>query len=191
MLDILKFHIFNLTSFSGRETRGIFWPYVGMVMILMMAGGMFVMIPFMANTFRKMQHFAIEHPDQVTVQQGPGSYSMQIEGHHPELMPDFGPMIWSMAAVGAVAILFVAAAVARRLHDSGRSGAWGLLPLPFIAFSYVMMPKMMGGGEPDMGLFFTIFASNLFYLIALCVLVALLVLPSHAHDNKYGPPPVA
>lgn len=188
MLENLKFHLSSLARFSGRETRSRFWPYVGMVFALMMIGSFAVMVPGMASTFGKMQQFAKEHPDQVTIQRGPGSYSMQIEGHHPELMPDVGAMMLGMSAVSVAAIVLLAAAVTRRLHDRGRTGAWGLMPLPFIAFSYTVMPRVMGAPEPDIGLFFAVFASNLSYLIVLCVLLVLLIAPSDAQENKYGLP---
>ncbi|HST37502.1 MAG TPA: DUF805 domain-containing protein, partial [Allosphingosinicella sp.] len=49
--------------------------------------------------------------------------------------------LWLPFAISqGIAVLLLAAAVSRRLHDCGRSGAWGLLPLPFLVFGIWQMP---------------------------------------------------
>src|SRR4051794_22734658 len=88
-----------------------------------------------------------------------------------------------------LAILLYAAAVTRRLHDRGKSGAWGLMPLPFIIYSSIMMPMMFGsfgnGTQPDMALFFSIFLSNMLYIITLIVLIVLLAAAGEPQPNRY------
>jgi uncharacterized membrane protein YhaH (DUF805 family) len=146
-----------------------------------------VMVPSMMSTFEKMQRFAIEHPDQSTVNQGPGSYSISIEGSHPELMPDFGALFGGMAMVITAMVVLLAAAVARRLHDSGRSGVWGLMPLPFLAFGFIAMPAIFNSQEPEMNLFFGLFFNNFIYLVTLTVLVVFLASAGKDSENRFGP----
>ena len=59
------------------------------------------------------------------------------------------------------------------------------MPLPFIIYSSVQMPRMFGsfgtGTEPDMNLFFSIFLSNLIYI---GTLIALIVLLCRASDHR-------
>ena len=183
----VRHNLSNLLNFSGRENRAAFWPYVGFVLGIMFAGMVVVMVPLMAQTFTKMQQFAIAHPDQATVVSGPGSYSITIEGNHPELMPNIDGLIGGVSGICLLVICLLAAAVVRRLHDRGKSGVWGLLPVPFLAFGFTMMPKMFHQSPPEMNLFFMLFFNNLIYLAALATLVVLLAGESAMNENKYGP----
>jgi uncharacterized membrane protein YhaH (DUF805 family) len=167
----------NLTRFGGRDDRATFWPYAGLVFGLGMAGMAAAMLPEMAESMRRMQEFAAEHPELATVQSGPGSYSISIEGHHPELMPDMAAMMGSIGIGFAFLVLMLAGAVARRLRDGGKSPLWGIAPLPFITFASVMMPKVFRE-EPEVGLFFAVFFNNVLYLTSLGVLIVFLAKPS-------------
>lgn len=182
----IRYNLANLATFNGRETRGQFWPYAAFVFAVAIMGMMAVMLPEMSESMERMQKFAAEHPDMATVQQGPGNYSISIQGHHPELLPDMDNMVGMMAIVFAGVIALLAAAVVRRLHDRGKSGAWGLLPLPFITFSLIMMPKVFAQNSPDMGLFFAIFVSNAMYIGTLIFLVVFLAGAGTQGENRYG-----
>ncbi|MFM5954331.1 MAG: DUF805 domain-containing protein [Novosphingobium sp.] len=192
MLDNLKFHLQSLLVFSGREPRRVFWPWVAAVMVLNMATAMIAIVPIFVTAFTAINRFAREHPDQATVTSGPGSYSVQVHGNHPEFMPDFGGFMMVSAIAALVTVLLLAAAVARRLHDCGRSALLGLLPVPFLTVGMVMMPVLFGqalrGGEPDMGLFLLLFGNNLAYLTMLGVLIALTAGKSTPGENRFGPP---
>ncbi|MGH6996997.1 MAG: DUF805 domain-containing protein, partial [Phenylobacterium sp.] len=86
-------------------------------------------------------------------------------------------------------VALLAAAVARRLHDSGRSAFWGLLPLPFVAYSSAMFFRLFSqftSGTPDPRLFFSVFASNMLYIVVLVTLIVLLALRSSPGQNRYG-----
>ncbi len=128
-MGTIRYNLFNLANFRGRETRAQFWPYVVFVIVLATIGMSLVMVPSMIAEMTRLQRFAAEHPELATIQSGPGSYSISIQGDHPELMPDFGGMMAGMAVVIVVAIALLAAAVTRRLHDRGKPGYWGLLPV--------------------------------------------------------------
>ena len=137
-------HFQRLFDFKGREDRASFWPYAALVFGIVIVAGMAIFIPMMTRSMRAMQEYAAKHPDQATIASGPGQYSISVEGHHPEFF-DTGSMVTYLAVSFGLAILLYAAAVVRRLHDRGKSGAWGLMPLPFILYSSIMMPQMFGG----------------------------------------------
>lgn len=194
-IQALGYGLSNLVNFSGRTRRAKFWPYVAFVIFLSFAGMGAIMLPEISASMERMQRYAEEHPDQATVQQGPGSYSITIHGHHPELMPDFSRMM-SLIVAGLVVIIFLlAAAVVRRLHDCGKSGMWGLMPIPFLVFASVAMPTLLNQfgqeGTPELGLFFALFLNNMFYLATLVFLIVLLCGASAKGENRYGPEPVA
>jgi uncharacterized membrane protein YhaH (DUF805 family) len=177
-----------LFEFSGREDRSSFWPYAAAVFGISMVLSMLAIVPLMFATMRSMQEYAEAHPENVTVTQGPGHYSMQVHGG--DFAPDFGPMFWMMGLVFLAAVVLYAAAVVRRLHDTGRSGWWGLMPLPFIAFSMIAMPQIFAsagtGSEPDLSLFFAVFFSNMLYIVTLIILVVLLAIKSTEGPNRFG-----
>lgn len=182
----------NLTRFSGRDTRGQFWPYAGVVFALAMVVMMASMFWMMNDVFADMQAFAAAHPEAATVYAGPGSYSISVEAGHPEApMPDFGRFFTGMqiGIFGLVALL--GAAVSRRLHDRNQSAFWGLMPVPFLLFASfafpIVMADFMKTENPDLSLFFMIAANNLLYLVALASLIIMLILPGTQGPNRFGP----
>ena len=188
-------HLTSLHRFSGRESVKAFWTYAAIVIAASFWGMAMAIMPIMLGSLRKMSDFARAHPDQATVTSGPGRYSVQILGNHPELMPDFASMVAGTAIVTLVTVVLLAAAVTRRLHDHGRSGAWGLLPLPFLATGLIMMPGIASSfpraGEPDLTLFFALFANNVVYLLTLGVVIYLTIKPGDKLANHYGDAPPA
>lgn len=190
----IRYNLANLLRFSGRESRALFWPYAVAVIALDILAMFALMVPGMMESFARMQRFAAEHPDQATVESGPGSYSITIHGNHPELMPDMSFLSSGVGAITLVTVVLLAAAVARRLHDRRMRGMWGLLPLPFLGFGLVMMPRFFenarAGHAPDMQLFMAIFFNNLIYILMLAALVVLLVGEGTHGPNRFGQQPV-
>lgn len=179
-------HFKRLFDFNGREDRASFWPYAAVAFILIMGAGMIIFVPMMSRAMHEMQQFAVQHPDQTTVTSGPGQYSISVRGNHPEFMSGRSVALY-LAVTFGLAILLYAAAVVRRLRDRGKSGFWGLMPLPFILYSSIQMPRMfasvVGNTPPEMAMFFSIFFSNLLYIVTLIWLIVLLAGPSEAaHD---------
>ncbi len=78
-----------------------------------------------------------------------------------------------------IAVAMLASAVARRLHDRGRRGAWALVPLVLLATGLGLFAAMTDGGAGP-GLFLAGFGVNLLYFAVLATLVVQLVLPSRA-----------
>jgi len=184
----------KLATFGGRDSRGQFWPYAAVVLVVVFVS-MGVGVTFaMSGFFAEVEQFAAAHPEATTVQASPRSYSISIDGSHPDApVPDLGGFFVTLGVSVAAAIALLAAAVSRRLHDSGRTGFWGLLPVPFLLFGIgffpVMMNSMMTEAEPDIGLFFLLFGNNMLYLVALATLVVLLSLSTSPKPNRHGDPP--
>lgn len=173
----LRGHFRRLADFAGREDRASFWPYAGVVFLIVTAVGLVIFVPMMHHMMRAMQDFAAQHPDQVAVASGPGRYSVSVGGDHSAFI-SAGPMKLYLAVTFGLSVLLYAAAVVRRLHDRGKPGAWGLMPLPFILYSSIQMPRMFASfgtaAQPDAGLFLSIFASNMLYMATLIWLIVLL-----------------
>lgn len=182
-------HFKKLFEFTGREDRASFWPYAALAFIITMVAGGIIFVPMMNHAIGAMQQFATQHPDQATVTSGPGEYSVSVRGNPGEFMPA-GSVALYLAVNFGLAILLYAAAVVRRLHDRGKSGFWGLMPLPFIIYSSIQMPRMFAfvgvEAQPDMALFFSIFFSNLLYIVTLIWLIVLLAGPSEEGVDQRG-----
>jgi uncharacterized membrane protein YhaH (DUF805 family) len=182
----------GVTRFSGRDTRGQFWPYAGVVFALLFAGWAVFLGLQMAALFQDMSAFAAAHPEAATVHSSPGQYSIQIDGDHPEApMPDLSLMFVAMWTLVGLAVALLAAAVSRRLHDRNIRAWWGLLPVPFLAagvilFPMLIKPVMEGGPEPDVGLLSLLFLNNIVYMIALVTLIAMLAKRGTVGPNRFG-----
>ena len=161
-------HFRRLADFSGREDRSSFWPYAALVYGIMTLCSMVAMFPLMMSMSRAVEQAA-------------------ASGGKPPL-PPFGGFIAGVTVVTLIGIAFYAAAVSRRLHDSGFSAPWGLMPLPFLLFSMVRMSDFfasVGVDQPDMGRFLEIFVSNLIYMITIVALIVMLARRSDPGPNRY------
>lgn len=175
-------HFRRLLDFSGREDRASFWPYAGVAFGIVMSIGILTFVPMVLQAMAAMQEFAAQHPEQVTIKSGPGRYSMSVSGEHPSFIPEGGLLLYLGTTFGS-AILLYAAAVARRLRDAGVTPWLGTLPLPFIAYSSIQMPRLFASAGqadgPDTAVFLSVFFSNFVYMAALGILVFLLVKKSN------------
>ncbi|KQM13099.1 hypothetical protein ASE49_13830 [Novosphingobium sp. Leaf2] len=147
------------------------------------------MLPEILESLTKMQQFASEHPEMAHVERSPTSYAITIRGRHPELMPNMVVLVGVMAVIFSKVTVLLAAAVTRRLHDCDKAGWWGIMPLPFVAFGLVAMPKLFAQPTPDTRLFFVLLLNNMLYIAALAWLVALLSGEGTKGANRYGQRP--
>lgn len=181
----------NLTRFSGRDSRGQFWPYAGVVFALTFVLNGAGMAWMMSDFFADIGTYAETHPD-ATVISTPGSYTIQYEGDAPADMPMPDMSIFSgvMAVTILIAVGLFAAAVSRRLHDRNIAAWWGLAPLPFLAFGLFGMNQLFGvvmkGTEPDFSLFGLIFLNNVLYMAVLVTLITMLCLRGTSGPNRRG-----
>lgn len=182
----------GLIRFKGRDPRGLFWPYAAVVVVVAMIAMGAIMIPEINASFDRMARYVAENPGSGSVTYSTSGAEVAVEGYHPELMPDFGKLFGGMRIVIAGLFVLLAAAVTRRLHDTGRSGLWGLPPIILLASATVLFPfamdAMMVGEHPDLRPFFLAFANNVLYLAALGLLIVFLILPGKKDANRYGPP---
>jgi uncharacterized membrane protein YhaH (DUF805 family) len=165
-------HFRKLASFQGREDRASFWPYAALVLGIVMVAGALMVLLMMAQLIR------VAPPQSIPAQAGFAE---------PVFPVDFFTAY--LAVTVGLAVLLYAAAVFRRLHDCGKSGAWGLMPLPFLAYtsvqSVLLVDSLSRGGQPNPTLFLTIAASNILFWAALLALVVLLAGASDPEPNAY------
>lgn len=179
-----------LLRFGGRTPRALYWPWAVAMLGLAMVAWAAVFLPTFLGTFARLQAFAAAHPDQATLMQGPGTYSVSIHGNHPELMPDFPGLMRDLAVIMAVFVALIAAATVRRLHDAGRSVWWAVPPLVLGAVGLIAMQRLMGEvvpggtGSLDLPLFGALFLNNAVYLLTAVLLLWQLVQPSAAGERR-------
>jgi uncharacterized membrane protein YhaH (DUF805 family) len=190
ILASIRYNLARLLLFSGRETRGQFWPYAISLFIVQLAVGMLLLIPVMFDMFARLQRYLIEHPEGLPTETGPYPGAVVLP---PELMPDMAIVTVPAAVLNLLFVLLLAAAVVRRLHDRDKSGWWALMPVPFMVYGQIKGPEaatmMMSGAmarSPEMLL---VMLSNLLYWIALIVLVVILAQTGTDGPNSYGPEP--
>lgn len=177
----------NLIGFNGRDRRSLFWPYAAAVVLTGFVALMVAMTPIMTGTMARARAFAQAHPDRATITEGPGHVSIRIDGPAPGVFVDTETMALITAMVAGLVVLLLAAAVTRRLHDTGRNGWWGLPPVVFLALGLALMP-IVARGTPAMGPMLLLVATNLLYLLSIGVLAILLLLGGTSGDNRYGAP---
>lgn len=183
----------GLLRFSGRDRPGLFWPYAGVLLGGSMLAWMVVFAAAIVGMSGRIERIAAEHPEDVIISQGPGHYSVEVRGSHPELLPDFTFLLQAMTLIVLVLALLLAAAVTRRLHDSNVRGWVALVPLTLLLVGLHLMSGLFaavtasGATEPDFSEFIRIFAVNLAYLASLGALIYLLVRRGTPGENRYGP----
>lgn len=183
----------NLPNFEGRMPRRLFWPYAATVFGLGYCLYMIALFPAIDGMLGSVRTYAATHPGAVRETIGVARYSVQV--NDPSVLsPMMTAILWAGAAFVCMLFLFLAAAVVRRLHDTGRTGWWGLLPIPFICISFAIMPYVMSAdfdGDPEaLSLFFVGFISNILYLVAIITLIVFLAQRSEAGANRFGTLPL-
>jgi len=179
----------KLAQFSGRDTRGEFWPYAAAVFVLFFVTNFLLITSLIAVMVAQMSTVAAAGADVVTLPSSTGEYPVQlVEGAEPP--PAFHLFFVVYSGLILVVVMLLAAAVARRLHDRNMAGYWGGLPLPFLAVGMTAMPILMGSVGEDGAARFDLFGllaiNNVIYLVALGTLIILLALKGTPGPNRYG-----
>jgi len=181
----IRHNLANLLRFSGRESRALFWPYAIAIFLLSIAAYILMFVPIMTDMMARTVAYAQAHPEGF-----PKSAPGQPPVLPPELMPDFSRMVIPSAMVGIAAIVLLASAVVRRLHDRDKSGWWGAMPLPFKMIGALMAPavtKTMTAYPPTPSLLAALSSLNgLCSLVATIVLIVLLVGEPSRGPNRFG-----
>lgn len=163
----------KLADFKGRDRRGQFWPYAGVVI-----GLWFVVLNVTASLVM---------------------YGSMASGNDLVFLTSFfATMVMGMLILAGL----LGAAIARRLHDRGHSGYWALIPLVCFLFSVSVFwmfssafVTMDGVDEAALGTgFFVAFLGmtigNLIYMASLVTLIVFLCFKGKTGPNRYGPEPV-
>lgn len=193
MLNAIRHGLANLFRFSGRDPRSRFWLYAAFVYLLTQALSILVMAPFMGRIFT----MSFEQARRASEAPGPEAIGPMMQENFTAVFSAMSGIIYLSFAITLLAVLLLAAAVTRRLHDSGRSGAWGLLPLPFLLGGLVLMQRFIDSLPPsgaasapfDQGTFMMMMLANFLYLGCLVLLIVFLALAGTPGENGYGPPP--
>lgn len=194
MLNAIRHGLANLLRFSGRDPRGQFWLYAAFVYLLTQALTILAMAPTMGRIFA----MSLEQTRRAASAKGPDAIGREVQESLAATFSMMSGVIYVSAAVSVLGVLLLAAAIARRLHDSGRSGAWGLVPLPFVAAGFVLMQRFIAGIQRpgfapetfDRGAFMMMMANTLVYFCLFVLLIVLLAQAGTPGENRYGPPPV-
>ena len=201
IIAAILYNLRNLTRFSGRDTRAQFWPYALFLFIVQTIVMTFVIIPMMFRMMTVPFEYLHRHPPTVGGTLNPVELRGFVQTRIHEVLADTLPTSMITASILTVIFaLLIAAAVARRLHDRGKSGYWGVAPLPFAAFSVVATPisfsrnlarafdgsDLLGGWD---ALRIATSLNGLVYWAALILLIVLLAQRGPPGPNGYGPDP--
>ena len=201
----ILYNLRNLACFTGRDIRAQFWPYAIFLFIVQMIANMIFMIPvmfrMMYRIFTTTFQFAAQHRGTTGMPIGPADLKA-FDQVMQTTFADMQSMLVVVAPVGtAIFVILIAAAVARRLHDRGRAGYWGLMPLPFTAFGIATMPTVFSAmargyanfsvqgiwGSLGTAWLVAVSLNNLLYWIALILLIVMLAQRGAAGANRFGP----
>ena len=180
----------GLLRFSGRDGRALFWPYAFTIFCLMSVAG----YAWMMVMFQRIMRFALAHPEDATIMAGPGLARVHFTPGHPAPVSEFRTTIVGVAVGVALFVALTAAAMWRRLHDRGRTGSWGLLPVAFLILSFTGFLRLVGDsadGGSSPGLFMIVFLADLAYFGSGLALVIMLAGAGTPGANEFGPDPGA
>ena len=188
ILASIRHNLARVADFSGRESRGAFWPYAIFLFLLSAAVGAMVAVWIMVAIFVRIQQYMIAHPEGLPIPSTPDAYPLP-----PELMPDVSG-IWRLTAVvNFLFALLLAAAVVRRLHDRDKSGWWATLPVPFMVYGQLQGSQaaimMTGSGAADPATMLPVALNSLFYWVAVIFLIVVLAQEGSNGPNRFGPEP--
>ena len=161
-------HFRLLFAFRGREDVGSFWPYAALVFAIMTILNMLVMIPLMSMSVTNI-----------------------LENGMPPQVSTFMTYYVVMTLLG---FGLYAAAVVRRLRDTGLSPWWALLPLPFAIAANVGFNQMIGspyeGIAPDLGMIQLMLAGSVLQMLGMLVLFFMLTMRSAGSSGGKGKKPI-
>jgi uncharacterized membrane protein YhaH (DUF805 family) len=182
ILSSIRYGFAGVARFSGRDANRLFWPWAGFIFLLTQAAAMLVILPAMFDGIVRMAE-TISREDFARDPAAADQLAAQM-------MAGLGWLWMPMAVIEAVAILLLAAAVTRRLHDRDRTASWGLLPLPFVAIGLAFMPEAFALGvsparpHPMLAL---MYASSALFWGSLLLVGWLLAGAGTDGPNRYGP----
>lgn len=174
----------GLLRFSGRDTRKQFWPYAIFVFLAASLLSYLAMLPELARMMGRMLRIAAEQGDRPLA---PHEIGPLLD----EVMPNFGFLILASVIVNILAMMLLAAAVVRRLHDCDRRGFWGLVPLPSFALGLALAPMALEvvrhPVKPDMNMMIWPVLNSVLTWGLVIFLIVLLAREGTKGANRFGP----
>jgi len=188
----------GILNFNGRMALHDFWPYaITVVLVLYGLGsafGIWLQLEF-SNRLGMGGWFDEAYGSELAEQRAEQALA---------LMKDIFRFFMPYAGISlALHIIPLSAAIVRRLHDTGRTGWWALIPLPFSAYGIYLMgdafsrfPELMATRPADPVIFafvleiFVAIGVSLLWIAAVIVLIILLCGRSSPKGDRFGPPPV-
>ena len=185
----------GILQFKGRMALHDFWPYaITLVLVLYGLGTLCGVWVY----FEMLQRFGM------TAWDGDATFTDAQVQDVLAFFEDVFRLAIPYAAVSmALHVVLLAAAIVRRLHDTGRTGAWVLMPLPFGLYGLYVMDRLLTsvpqliraeGQDPVVFAFMAEITwaacAALLWLGALFVLIVFLCGRGQPQQNRYGPPPI-
>lgn len=178
----------SIFRFSGRDTRAEFWPYA---IFLYFAATVVTWLIMMPEMIRMTQTIFQRAAERAAMESEPTPE--EIDTLVREMMPNFEFLVIGSIVVQGVAILLLAAAVVRRLHDRDRAGYWGLLPLPCTLAALLLAPASMESFRaPPVApppILLASFLNGMAYWVLFIVLIVMLAREGTTGPNRFGPEP--
>ena len=208
-MNLVTAHLTRLTTFAGRENRQPFWLWVLVNYGVQMLLSFVLTIPLTIGMTSRMQ--ALQRYDQAYLDAHPEIATRLMMD---TMVPFFRYFMLLIGAIVLIHMVLMAAAVARRLHDTNRSGYWALPVVVTqtitLAGYALILPRLFGGisslgpqPAPDavnaifasiMPLFALTWLSGLLGFVFMIVLIVFLAQRGTVGPNRYGddllPPPV-
>jgi uncharacterized membrane protein YhaH (DUF805 family) len=119
MFDAIKYNLRHLTDFSGRDARRTFWYYVLFLVVLNFVLGLLVSIPFTAASIGAAADAARSGASEEAIE---AQVLSQVAG-------GMGPLLYASIVVTLLVTALFVASFVRRVHDTGNSGWWAVVPV--------------------------------------------------------------
>jgi DNA-binding CsgD family transcriptional regulator/uncharacterized membrane protein YhaH (DUF805 family) len=141
----------NVLDFSGRDTRAQFRRYAILLFVVGVLTPLLILQTQFILLFVRLQLWAAIHPEQA------GNFPQWIRDH-PEFKPDLGGLRSIMAFLALLHVALIAAALARRRHDLGRTELCGSLSLPIVTLALMLKPQLLMPAIPGVIAFVVLYA---------------------------------
>ena len=133
MIEAIKYNLRNLTNFNGRDARPTFWWYVLFLVVAQYLVSLVATVPMMVGAMSGAFEAAQAGVD-----------GQQVEAQMMAQMAESMRMVmWVGVVIGIISAAMILASFVRRLHDSGKSGYWAIIPMLTQAASMVFSIRMM------------------------------------------------
>lgn len=189
----------GILNFNGRMALHDFWPYAITLGLALYLIGSLISLWLYFDIGQRTGLFDLGQ----SAAMNRGYDALQADEVLAIMQPFFDLIVPFAAISMAAHVILLAAAIVRRLHDTGRTGLWALLPLPFFVLQVVSLdrlfarlPQMMTVDPSNPMIFAFVLdvmwgaLAALLGFAAVIVLIILLCGRGTPEANRFGEPPV-